>query len=276
MVLDRVILIVASSKSISDHLRGKASIPTRRPVSTNRRMSVRRRNSQCVRILFSSVNEMERGATSEPVFSAPVEIQVERDDLPLALRVPSLRAFNSAGSPLPLPVEAQFADGSQLDVTHSIKTTFESRNPAIAIVDEQRRLVALGPGETTVLIGYAGQLYTTVVVDGPGTALGGKSLLSYHGVEHTDADSGTELHGMTEQGSFAAHPRFSIDAVLGAVMPGKQIRIVGSGFTPEQETGFVTVAGVTAEVVTWTTRDHRNCSAVHHADENDYNLGPSG
>jgi hypothetical protein len=64
--------------------------------------------------------------------------------------------------------------------------------------------------------------------------------------------------------------------VLGAVMPGKQIRIVGSGFTPEQETGFVTVAGVTAEVVTWTTRDHRNCSAVHHADENDYNLGPSG
>ena len=193
------------------------------------------------------------GATSEPVFSLPVEIQIEREDLPVALKVPPLQTLISTGFPFPIFVEAQFADGSKLDVTHSMKTTFESRNPAIVIVDEQRRLVALGSGETTILIGYAGQLYTTVVVNGPGTALDGKLLPSYRGIEH--ADGGTELHERTAQSSFAAHPSFKIDAVLGAVTPGKVIRIVGSGFTSERGTGFVTVAGVKAEVVTWTTKE---------------------
>jgi hypothetical protein len=62
-------------------------------------------------------------------------------------------------------------------------------------------------------------------------------------------------YSTTQKSSFATHPGFSIEAVLGAVMPGKRIRITGSGFTSEQGTGFVTVGGVKAEVVTWTTKE---------------------
>jgi IPT/TIG domain len=116
------------------------------------------------------------GVTTAPVYSTPVEIQVEREDLPVALKVPSMERGTKAGVPFPLIyadfsfpifVQAEFADGSKLDVTHSMKTTFESKDPAIVTVDEQSRLVGHGPGETTIVVGYAGQVYTTILVAGP-------------------------------------------------------------------------------------------------------------
>jgi hypothetical protein len=193
------------------------------------------------------------GVTSEPVCSPPVLIQVERDDLPVALKVQTpVESLISAGFPMPILVAASFADGSTLDVTHSIKTTFESRNRAIVIVDDQRRLVALGRGETTLLIGYAGRFFSTVVVDGPGTGFGGKWVASYNGAEQS-ADPAA-IHEF-EQSSFATHPSFNIDAVAGEVMPGKQIRIVGSGFAREQGRGFVTVAGIKGDIVAWTRKE---------------------
>lgn len=195
------------------------------------------------------------GVTTAPVYSPPVEIQVEREDLPVALNVPPLEVLINDGFSMPIFVEAKFADGSKLDVTHSSKTTFESKDPAIVTVDEMPGLVGHGPGETTVLVGYAGQLYTEIVVHGPQTSRSGESLPSYHGTEHAGSDSGMSPYGTTQKSSFATHPDFSIEAVLGAAKPRKQIRITGSGFTSEQGTGFVTVAGVKAEVVTWTTKE---------------------
>jgi hypothetical protein len=204
------------------------------------------------------------GATTAPVFSTPVEIQVEREDLPVALKVPSADRGTKAGIPFlliqagfsfPFFVQAEFADGSKIDVTHSMKTTFESKDPAVVTVDEKPGLVGHGPGETTIVVGYAGQVYTTILVAGPGTARGARFLPSYQGPEHVGSNSGMSPYSTTQKNSFAARPDFSIEAVLGAVMPGKRIRITGSGFTSEQGTGSVTVAGVKAEVVTWTTKE---------------------
>lgn len=380
------------------------------------------------------------GVTTTDVYSPPVEIQVEREDMPVALKVssPGTRAgvpfpLIQDGYPFPIFVQAEFADGSKLDVTHSMKITFESKDPAVATVNEQPGMVGHGPGETTIVVGYAGQLYTTIMVAGPrpkpkgpapeiesvtpetgvpgvtaitirgrhfgesqaagyvcigtqngfvkswsdneivatvperthqgtiyveqgglnsnvikfvpiglfidaisgrptpgnqihiqgsgfeseqgsgyvtiadikaqvvqwsstkiivtvpdfsptawtfqlavhqngksaefrlispqksaagpGTPRDARFLPSNHDTEHAGSNFGVSPYSTTQKNSFATHPDFSIEAVLGAVMPGKRIRITGSGFTSEQGTGFVTVAGVKAEVVTWTTKE---------------------
>jgi hypothetical protein len=202
------------------------------------------------------------GVTTTDVYSPPVEIQVEREDMPVALKVssPGTRAgvpfpLIQDGYPFPIFVQAEFADGSKLDVTHSMKTTFESKDPAVATVNEQPGMVGHGPGETTIVIGYAGQVYTTILVAGPGTARGARFFPSNHGTEHAGSDFGTSPYSTTQKSSFATHPEFSIEAVLGAVIPGKRIRVTGSGFTSEQGTGFVTVAGIKAEVVTWNNKE---------------------
>jgi IPT/TIG domain-containing protein len=206
------------------------------------------------------------GVTTAPVYSTPVEIQIEREDLPVALKVPSTERATKAGVPFPLInadfsfpffVQAEFADGSKTDVTRSVKTTFESKDPAVVTVDEKPGLVGHGPGVTTIVVGYAGQVYTTILVAGPGTPHGTRvfPFPSYHGTEHAGSELGMSPYSTTQKSSFATHPGFSIEAVLGAVMPGKRIRITGSGFTSEQGTGFVTVGGVKAEVVTWTTKE---------------------
>jgi hypothetical protein len=199
------------------------------------------------------------GVTSVPVYSAPVVIQIEREDTPVDLQVsPRYLSLVYAESPYPIFIEAQFADGSKLFVTHSSKITFESKNPAIATVDDQGGVIAHGPGETAIMIGYDGKLFTALLVDGPGTLPGGRVLAKRSDIELGSTSPYAAPNRPTEAGAhngLAANPGFAIEAVLGAVMPGKQIRIAGTGFTPEQGSGFVTVAGMKAEVVAWSSKE---------------------
>jgi hypothetical protein len=46
-----------------------------------------------------------------------------------------------------------------------------------------------------------------------------------------------------------------IDGISGMTVPGKSIRIMGSGFEPEQGSGSVTIAGIKAEVLSWSNAE---------------------
>jgi IPT/TIG domain len=97
------------------------------------------------------------GATSEPVFSEPVSIQVEREDPAAGLDVqPSFLVFaqleDSYG--MPVSVIGTFVDGSRLDVTHSHNTSFTTKDPEVARVDDQGKVIPVGPGQTSIIVTY--------------------------------------------------------------------------------------------------------------------------
>lgn len=115
------------------------------------------------------------GVTSTDVESEPVSIQVEREDAVTGLSVePSFLVFHELEDPYGMPVRviASFIDGSHLDVTHSLKTSFAPKDPEIAKVDDQARVMPVGPGQTSIMVSYAtagssGPVYAVMLVRCP-------------------------------------------------------------------------------------------------------------
>jgi hypothetical protein len=194
------------------------------------------------------------GVLSELVASQSVAIQVERDDPATSVDSPPLIAFTAKGDKMPLSVIAHFEDGSKLDVTHSIKTTFEPKDRSIVKVDENAEAVALAPGETAIVIGYGSQ-YSATIILGPNTVLGGR-IINTQGAQVGPNPSLQESVGTVSSGAASAlHNGIEIGSILGRITPGGHIRIEGSKFGSEQGSGYVTVAGTPAQVVLWTTQE---------------------
>jgi hypothetical protein len=73
------------------------------------------------------------GRASIDVESSPASIHVQREDSAIELQVqPPLPGFAELGDKFPLRVYARFADGSNLDVTHSGKVTFTRKIPRLS------------------------------------------------------------------------------------------------------------------------------------------------
>ncbi len=89
------------------------------------------------------------------VDSRPIEIDVERPDLPLKLSngMPP-PSFRSPGESLPTLLFATFPDGQVLDVRASSKVTYSSTNPSVAEIDEQGAVTSRMPGKGIVLATY--------------------------------------------------------------------------------------------------------------------------
>jgi hypothetical protein len=97
------------------------------------------------------------GVTTRDVESEPVAIQVEREDEATGLQAePPFLAFAELEDSYGMPVRviATFADGSRLDVTHSLKTSFTPKNPEIARVDDQARVIPASAGQTAIVVSY--------------------------------------------------------------------------------------------------------------------------
>jgi hypothetical protein len=97
------------------------------------------------------------GVALADVESEPVMIHVEREEPATGLGVqPSFLVFaqleDSYG--MPVSVIATFADGSRLDVTHSRNTSFTTKDPEIARVDDQGKVIPVGPGQTSIMVSY--------------------------------------------------------------------------------------------------------------------------
>src|SRR5450755_433424 len=115
------------------------------------------------------------GMATTDVESSPVSIQVEREDPATELEVlPPVLSFGDQGEKFPLRVFARFADGSNLDVTHSAKTTFTPKDPQIVRVDDWGMAIAVGPGQSSVMVSYgaaanteSGAVYGALLVNCP-------------------------------------------------------------------------------------------------------------
>jgi hypothetical protein len=125
-------------------------MPDARPVGSNQYEMVIPKTVPPGRYNLTAV-----GVTSTDVESAPVTIQVEREDPAIEVEVqPSLLSFAELGDKFRLRVYARFADGSSLDVTHSLRISFTPRDPQVVSVDDWGMAMAVGPGQSFITVKY--------------------------------------------------------------------------------------------------------------------------
>ena len=110
---------------------------------------------------------------STDVESEAVSIQLEREDLPVALQMQPLLSRLSIGDEMPLRVMAQFADGSRLDVTHSSKISFEPKDLQVVRVATRVWRSRRVEGKLPSWWGISSSVYAAIIVLGPGGTLKG-------------------------------------------------------------------------------------------------------
>ena len=90
------------------------------------------------------------------VESAPIEIEVDRPDMPVSLsqvNFPSL-IFEALGDSIRLLTLATFSDRQVPDVTESSRLSFHSTDTKIATVDETGTVKALATGSAAIIVSY--------------------------------------------------------------------------------------------------------------------------
>ena len=87
------------------------------------------------------------------VDSDPIHIDIERADSPQQLE-PQFRTLGFAyvGDDDPFVVTGIFADGSRVDLTHSMRTRYKSSNPSVVTVNSDGMVTAVGPGSARLII----------------------------------------------------------------------------------------------------------------------------
>jgi hypothetical protein len=94
-------------------------------------------------------------APSGYVQSAPVQVDVERQDVPVSISVkPTFQTIGVIGSNHPINVQGTFADGTTLSLTHSSLTNYISDDTSVVTVASNGLMTAVGPGFTTVIVQY--------------------------------------------------------------------------------------------------------------------------
>src|SRR4029077_14480679 len=95
--------------------------------------------------------------SGQNVMSRPIEIDVERPDMPVALSEQNHSrqfTFQGRGESDRLTMLARFADGQVFDVTESSYIEYSSSDTRVATVDQYGLITAMGIGETTVRATY--------------------------------------------------------------------------------------------------------------------------
>jgi hypothetical protein len=97
-------------------------------------------------------------ASHQVVDSDPIAIDIERLDSPLQLTTQLSALFMEyPGDGGDLTVYGHFADGSTVDLTYSSLLTYSSDTRAVATVDTNGLVTAIGPGHGNIVITYRGK-----------------------------------------------------------------------------------------------------------------------
>ena len=100
-----------------------------------------------------TINALARNATGEHFWSLPVTLFIERADSPEVLRImPSGISFEFIGEDFQLDVLGRYDDGSEIWLSTSSLTSYNSSNPAIVSVDKIGFVKAVAPGEAVVTV----------------------------------------------------------------------------------------------------------------------------
>jgi hypothetical protein len=107
----------------------------------------------CRKYLITAIGVIVPGKNAD---SQPIEIDVERPDLPIKLTalMPKFY-FQTPGGSLPIELIATFNDRRKLDVHESTRIAFSSSNPKIAKVSEDGIVTARSPGNAQAIATYA-------------------------------------------------------------------------------------------------------------------------
>jgi hypothetical protein len=90
-------------------------------------------------------------ATSE------ITVDIERADQPRQLRAEfSSLSFDYPGESIQMRIIGVFADGAQVDLTHSRHIAYSSAAPAVATVDAEGFVMAVGAGAGSIVVTYSG------------------------------------------------------------------------------------------------------------------------
>ncbi len=93
--------------------------------------------------------------SGQHVTSAPIQIDLERPDLPLSLSASDVGlVLESLGEQIHLRVLAIFSDGSTINVTNSSRLSYASSNTTVATVDPSATVTAAAAGRATITATY--------------------------------------------------------------------------------------------------------------------------
>src|SRR5579863_6979234 len=93
--------------------------------------------------------------SSGDVESAPIQIDVERQDAPVSLSAkPTCVTISSIGATQPSNVLGTFTDGSTLSLKNSSLVTYTSDTPSVVSIAANGVMTAEGPGSATITIQY--------------------------------------------------------------------------------------------------------------------------
>lgn len=206
------------------------------------------------------------GATTsgQNVGSTPIQIDVERPDMPTAVnpQIPAL-TFKAVGAQFPLVLLATFSDGSILDVTESSNVTYSSANTSVATVDANGMVTGGSAGNTSItatygLNGQNIQAAIPVTVPPPVMAVSPVSLTfgsqnvgtasSAQQLTVTNSSNGDmKIVGVSAAGDFAE----TDDCVSSSPLPVNGVCTLNVTFTPTgtgSRQGSVTIANGTISI----------------------------
>jgi hypothetical protein len=108
-------------------------------------------------------------ASGQIVDTDPIGVDIERMDRPLQLTTQiSALHMGYAGDGGHVRVYGRFAYGSTVDLTYSSLLAYSSDTPAVATVDTNGLVTAIGPGHANIVITYPGtSIKVPVIVPGP-------------------------------------------------------------------------------------------------------------
>jgi len=102
------------------------------------------------------------------VASPPISLQVDIPKSRFRIETePSVLRFSAPGETMPLHVIGTFADGSHVDMTHSLQMSYSSQNPQIATIDDQGIVTAVAPGSTRIVVNNGTYSYFVSTRVGP-------------------------------------------------------------------------------------------------------------
>jgi hypothetical protein len=91
------------------------------------------------------------GWGSEPVYSRPVHLDIERPDAPLGITSDFSTLDLQPGDEIPLEIKGVFRDGANLWLTESTRTFYKSAGPSVATVNGgEVKAVSVGSTRITV------------------------------------------------------------------------------------------------------------------------------
>ena len=89
---------------------------------------------------------------ARPGLALPVTIDIERFDRLLSVSISPDALQLQVGDEVGLTVEGIYADGSQVELSHSTQTSFVSESPSIATVTRDGLVTGIGVGSTRIRI----------------------------------------------------------------------------------------------------------------------------